>query len=112
MADNPLSTDGNTTPPATEPAKETEIAPAEASKLLMGGAAMLQRHWLQNAVNIAKAMTAGQPVSPGNFDDLRRVREQFEELDRANTAITRIAQAQEKAKEQTQKSDGAAETKA
>jgi hypothetical protein len=98
MADNPPENDGN----ATAPAKENEIAPAEASKLLTGGAAMLQRHWLQNAVNIAKSMTSGQPVSPGNFDDLRRIREQFEELDRANTALTRIAQAQEKAKEQAE----------
>jgi len=77
--------------------QETEIAPAEASRLLMTAAAMLQRHWLQNAVRIAKAMTDNTPVSPGNFDDLRRVREQFEELDRANTAINRIAEAQEKA---------------
>jgi hypothetical protein len=38
-------------------------------------------------------MTDNTPVSPGNFDDLRRVREQFEELDRVNTAINRIAEA-------------------
>ena len=106
MADTPLPTEGATAAAPTQ----TEIAPAEASKLLIGAAAMLQRHWLQNAVNIAKAMTGGQPVSPGNFDDLRRISEQFEELDRANTAITRIGQAQEKTKDQAAKGGGTAGT--
>ncbi len=90
-----------TTPPTdgSKPAapQETEIAPAEASRLLMTAAALLQRHWLQNAVRIAKAMTENTPVTAGNFDDLKRIREQFEELDRANTALNRIAEAQEKA---------------
>jgi|APSaa5957512535_1039671.scaffolds.fasta_scaffold337404_1 hypothetical protein len=98
MADNPPENDGA----AAAPARENEIAPAEASKLLMGGVGMLQRQWLQNAVNIAKSMTSGQPVSTGNFDDLRRIREQFEDLDRANTALNQIAQAQEKSKEQAE----------
>ncbi|CAN0568430.1 unnamed protein product, partial [Laminaria digitata] len=48
---------------------------------------MLQRAWLQAAVNIGQAISRQQPVSHGAFEDLRRVREQFEELDRANTAI-------------------------
>ena len=60
----------------------------------MTGAALLQRAWLQAAVNIGQAISKQQPVSNGAFDDLRRLREQVEELDRANTAITRITQAQ------------------
>ena len=94
MADNkPTESEGS-----KAAAPENDLSSAEASKLLMTGAALLQRHWLQSAVTVAKAMTSGQPVSTGSFDDLRRIREQFEELDRANSAITRIAQAQEKAK--------------
>ena len=73
---------------------ETNISPEDASRTLMAGAAMLQRAWLQAAVNIGQAISKQQPVSHGAFDDLRRIREQFEELDRANTAISRIAQAQ------------------
>ena len=60
----------------------------------MTGAALLQRAWLQAAVNIGQAISKQQPVSHGAFDDLRRLREQVEELDRANTAITRISMAQ------------------
>ena len=45
---------------------------------------------------LAPAPVSGRlsPAPHGAFDDLKRIREQFEELDRANTAITRISQAQ------------------
>ena len=66
----------------------------DASKALMTGAALLQRAWFQAAVNIGQVISKQQPVSHGAFDDLRRLREQVEELDRANTAITRISMAQ------------------
>lgn len=92
MADE--QTNGNPST-ATEAAPgDTNISPEEASKTLVTGAAMLQRAWLQAAVNIGKAISEQKPVSHGAFDDLKRIREQFEELDRANTAITRITQAQ------------------
>jgi len=64
--DNPNSESG--TP-------ETNISPEDASKTLMAGAAMLQRAWLQAAVNIGQAISKQQPVSHGAFDDLRRIRE-------------------------------------
>ena len=75
-------------------AAETNISPDEASKVLMTGIAILQRAWLQAAVNIGQALSKQQAVSHGAFDDLRRIREQVEELGRANTAISRLAQAQ------------------
>lgn len=90
--DNPAQTAN----PATE---DNNISPEEASKTLVAGAAMLQRAWLQAAVNIGQAISKQQPVSHGAFDDLKRIREQFEELDRANTAITRISQAQAQIKD-------------
>lgn len=92
MADNDPKTSE-----ATAPA-ENNISPEEASKTLVTGAAMLQRAWLQAAVNIGQAISRQQPISHGAFEDLRRVREQFEELDRANTAINRIAEAASKQK--------------
>ena len=80
-------------PPAIPAAAENNISPEDASKALMTGAALLQRAWLQAAVNIGQAISKQQTVSHGAFYDLRRLREQVEELDRANTAITRITQA-------------------
>jgi len=88
---------------ATEAPKQENISPEEATKLLMTGAALLQQQWLQASVNVAKTLSNGQPISPGGFEDLRRMRENFEELERANNAITRIAEAQKKAQEQAQK---------
>ncbi|NKB20589.1 MAG: hypothetical protein GKS01_08825 [Alphaproteobacteria bacterium] len=79
--------------------KTENISPEEASKLLTTGATTMQQQWLQAAVNIAKIISNGQPVSPGGFDDLRRLRESFEEVERANQAINRISQAQQKAQE-------------
>jgi hypothetical protein len=86
-----------TTAAATQSTGENNISPEEASRTLVTGAAMLQRAWLQAADNIGKAISEQKPVSHGAFDDLKRIREQFEELDRANTAITRISQAQAQA---------------
>lgn len=87
-------TDSQQPASAAEGEGDTNISPEDASKALVTGAAMLQRAWLQAAVNIGQAISKQQPVSHGAFDDLRRLREQCEELDRANTAITRITQAQ------------------
>ena len=56
--------------------------------------------WLQAAVNIGKSISEQKPAPHGAFDDLKRIREQFEELDRANPAITRISQAQAQANTQ------------
>ena len=81
-------------PSATLGAAENNISPDDASKALMTGAALLQRAWLQAEVNIGQAISKQQPLSHGAFDDLRHLREQVEELDRANTAITRISMTQ------------------
>lgn len=96
--------DDQTAAPAAE--GDNNISPEEASRTLVTGAAMLQRAWLQAAVNIGKAISEQKPVSHGAFDDLKRIREQFEELDRANTAITRISQAQAQAQAQSEGENG------
>lgn len=101
MADT--STDQTTTDQSTP--TDAGISPEEATRVIVAGATALQRNWLQAAVAVSQALTKGQAVTPGTFEDLRRTREQFEELDRAAGAVNRIAQAAEKAKQ-----DGAAKS--
>ena len=43
----------------------------------------MRENWLQSAVNIANVLKNGQTVHRGTFDDLRQVRESYEELERA-----------------------------
>jgi gentisate 1,2-dioxygenase len=54
---------------------------------------------------VAKKLSNGKLISPDGFEDLRRMREHFEELERANNAIPRIAQAQKTAQEEAKKDD-------
>lgn len=103
MADQDNATQTASQNGATEAPKTENISPEEATKLLMTGAALLQQQWLQASVNVAKTLSNGQPISPGGFEDLRRMREHFEELERASNAITRIAQAQKQAQEDVNK---------
>lgn len=88
---------------ATEAPKTENISSEEVTKLLMIGTTMLLQQWLQASLNVAKSLSNGQPISLGGFEDLRRMREHFEELERANNAITRIAQAQKQAQEDANK---------
>jgi hypothetical protein len=38
-------------------------------------------------VGLANAIRSGKPVSPGAFEDVKRLREQFEELERARLIL-------------------------
>ncbi len=40
-----------------------------------------RRQWLQSAVTVANVLKNGQPVHRGTFEDLRQVRENYEELE-------------------------------
>lgn len=83
----------------TKPAapKQVQLSVEEAVQVVMPAAATLQRNWLTAAINVAGAVKAGRPVNPGTFEDLRHLREQYEEMERARLALMNADAAQKKA---------------
>ena len=72
---------GNMTAPA-QPAA-TNVSAVEAAELMSTTVNRLRQQWLQSAVTIANVLKSGQTVHRGTFDDLRLLRENYEELERA-----------------------------
>lgn len=83
---------------AAKPApKSVELSAEQAAQVVLPAALALQRNWLSAAVNVAGAIKAGRPVNPGTFEDLRHLREQYEEMERARLALQGLDAAQKKA---------------
>ncbi len=61
----------------------TNISAGDAAELMSATVHGLRQQWLQSAVTIANVLKSGQNVHRGTFDDLRQVRENYEELERA-----------------------------
>ncbi len=72
---------GNMAAPA-QPAA-TNVSAVEAAELMSTTVNRLRQQWLQSAVTIANVLKSGQTVHRGTFDDLRLLRENYEELERA-----------------------------
>lgn len=85
MADKNPRSDQAQSPPAT-----TKLAPAEALKLMSATALNLRQQWLQSAVSVANILRSGQTVNRGTFEDLRRLRENYEELERARMVLLKM----------------------
>ena len=70
---------------ATAPAQPapTNVSAGEAAELMSTTVNRLRQQWLQSAVTIANVLKSGQNVHRGTFDDLRLLRENYEELERA-----------------------------
>ena len=83
--DNPNSEE---TPP--QPAT-TNLAPAQAAELMSATVLNLRQQWLQSAVTVANILKTGQTVNRGTFEDLQRLRENFEELERARIVLLKLA---------------------
>ena len=86
MSDDATTKDSGETPP--EP---VNLSPEEATKVIDSAVGRLQRQWLHIAVNIANALHNGSSASPEAFEELRRLREQGEELQRARVLLSNIA---------------------
>ncbi len=72
---------GNMAAPA-QPAP-TNVSAVEAADLMSTTVNRLRQQWLQSAVKITNVLKSGQTVHRGTFDDLRLLRENYEELERA-----------------------------
>ena len=53
----------------------------------------MREQWLQSAVTIANFLKNGQNVHRGTFDDLRQLRENYEELERARMFLRNVGNA-------------------
>ncbi len=83
---------------AKQAPKSVELSAEQAAQVVLPAALALQRNWLSAAVNVAGAIKSGRPVNPGTFEDLRHLREQFEEMERARVALQGVDAAQKKHK--------------
>ncbi len=79
------------TPPAGQP-QQPDLSPENAALVLGGAVGVMQNNWLQSAVAVAHAVNDRKPVSTGAFEDLRRIREHFEELERARLVLRNMGQ--------------------
>ncbi len=85
MADENPKSDQTQPRPATK-----NLAPAEAAELMSVTALNLRRQWLQAAISVANILKNGRTVNRGTFEDLKRVRENFEELERARIVLQKL----------------------
>jgi hypothetical protein len=83
-----------TAPSQPDAAQQARLSQNEAARLLDDASRDLRQRWLQAAINIANVVKGGQAVSRGTFDDLRHIREQYEEIERARLFLTGGRQAQ------------------
>jgi hypothetical protein len=72
---------GGIAAPAEQATKD--VSPGEAAALMSTTVHRLRQQWLQSAVTIANVLKGGQTVHRGTFEDLRKMRENYEELERA-----------------------------
>ncbi len=79
---------GNVT--AAPPPAATNVSPGEAAELMSATVNRLRQQWLQSAVTIANVLKGGQTVHRGTFDDLRHLRENYEELERARLFLRNV----------------------
>ncbi len=85
MADENSKSDQAQSRPET-----TNLAPAEAAELMSATVRNLRQQWLQSAVTVANVLKSGQTVNRGTFEDLKRLRENFEELERARIVLVKL----------------------
>ena len=87
--DNPSAQQPSADQVSSGPATR-HLGPAEATELMNSATAGLRQQWLQSALNIANTLKSRQAVNRGTFEDLRRLRENYEELERARAVLVQM----------------------
>ena len=86
--------DQKTTSEQTEAqAGAINLSPRDAATLMQGAVNNMRQQWLQAAVTVANVFKGGRNVSQGTIDDLRRLRENYEELERARLVLQSMSPA-------------------
>ena len=88
-----MADEGETGEKTAAASTTTNLAPGEAAELMSTTVANLRRQWLQSAVTLANILKSGQTVNRGTFEDLQRLRENYEELERARLFLLKMNQA-------------------
>lgn len=76
-----------------------EMSPSQAAEVVGAAVADVRQRWLQIAVTVASTIKNGQAVSNGTFEDLRQLREKYEELERARLVLRNMGPAEQAASE-------------
>ena len=63
------------------------LSVGEATELVQGTAIGMRQLWLQTAVTLSNALKNGQSIGLGSIEDLRRLRENYEELERVRLVL-------------------------
>ncbi len=66
------------------------LSAGEAAELVQGAVNAMRQQWLQSAVTIANVLKSGQTIHRGTFEDLRILRENYEELERARLHLQNL----------------------
>ncbi len=82
---DPTGSDPSPAQPATK-----NLSAGEAAELMSTTVQRMREQWLQAAVTVANALKGGQTVHRGTFDDLRQLRESYEELERARMFLRNV----------------------
>lgn len=76
--------------PAEQPAT-MNLTPGQTADLIDNAVGKLRIGWLQSAVTVAKFLQSGQHVSRGIFEDVRNLRENYEEMERARLFLKKMS---------------------
>ncbi len=84
----------------------TNLSAGEAAELMSTTVQKMRQQWLQSAVTIANVLKNGQTVHRASFDDLRHVRENYEELERARLFLRNMDASAEQSAGNGEQGDG------
>ena len=70
--------------------ESVNLSAGEAAELMSVAVHNMRQQWLQIAVTLANILKSGQSVHRATFEDLRRARENYEELERARLVLQNI----------------------